>query len=160
MLDFLLIQFSQISWPEPQKTKNWSFSFEETLPQQCFVRWSTFKYSIVEPKNTLRLKSIRPFAVYSYKFVIFDMFKKCIKLLENLPILLSMLEYIRNHSPRDLGPKFTVLLKIQAFKVRIFQLYLIKGLFFGNFDFEGWYFLNQLKFFSKTILGDISICSK
>ena len=86
------------------------------------------------------------------------MLKKCIKLLENLPILLSMLEYIRNYSPRDLGPKFTVLLKIQAFKVRIFQLYLIKGLVFGNFDFEGWYFLNRLKSFSKKILVETFVC--
>ena len=69
---------------------------------------------------TLRLKTIRPFAVYSYKFMIFDMFKKGLKVIENQPILLSMLEYIRYYSPRDLGPKFTMLLKIQAFKVRIF----------------------------------------
>ena len=110
--------------------------------------------------STLRLKSIRPFAVYSYKFEIFDMFKKCIKSVENQPILLSMLEYVRYYSPRDLGPKFTVLQKIQAFKVTIFQLYLIKGLFFENFYFEGWYFLNWLKFLSKKILGDISKCFK
>ena len=84
------------------------------------------------------------------------MFKKYIKSVENQPILLSMLEYVRYYSPRDLGPKFTVLLKIRAFKVRIFQLYLIKGLFFGNFDFEGYFLLNQLKFFIKNIFGTIS----
>ena len=58
---------------------------------------------------TLRLKSIRPFAVYSYKFMNFDRSKKCIEINENSPILLNRLKYVGYHSSRDLGPKFSAL---------------------------------------------------
>ena len=89
---------------------------------------------------TLRLKKIRPFAVFSYKFVIFAWSKMGVKVIENSPFLQKMLKYVRYHSSRDLEPKFSVLQKIRAFKVRSIQFHLIKCQFFGSFNFEGLYF--------------------
>ena len=91
-------------------------------------------------RHTLRLKSIRPFADFSYKFEIFAWSKMGVKVNENSPFLQNMLECVRYHSSRDLEPSFSVLLKIQAFKIRSFQFYSIKLPFFGNFKFEGLYF--------------------
>ena len=90
--------------------------------------------------HTLRLKKIRPFAVFSYKFVIFAWSNMGVKVIENSPFLQKMLKFVRYHSSRVLEPKFSVLQKIQAFKVRSFQFYLIKCQFFGSFNFEGLYF--------------------
>ena len=66
---------------------------------------------------TLRLKSIRPFAHFSYKFEIFDWSKMRVKMIEKSPILQKMLTYVGYHSSRNLDPIFSVVLKIRAFEV-------------------------------------------
>ena len=52
-----------------------------------------------------------------------------VKVIENSPILQNMLKYVRYHSSRNLDPIFSVPQKIQGFKVRSYQFYLIKCLF-------------------------------
>ena len=84
--------------------------------------------------STLRLKSIRPFADFSYN-VIFDWSKMWVEMIENSPILQNMPKYICG----NLYSIFPVVLKIQAFKGRSFRFYFTKCQFFGNFDCEGMY---------------------
>ena len=86
--------------------------------------------------STVHLKSTRPYVDLSYKFAIFDWSKMRVKVIENSPILQNILQYVRYHSSSNLDPIFSVVQKIWAFKVRSFQVYLIKCLFFGKFDFE------------------------
>ena len=112
----------------------------------CLPGYKTFQVLLKDTllgsilcRGTLRLKSIGPFADYSYKFVIFDWSKMGVKVIENSLFLQSTLKYVRYHSSKDLEPNFLALLKIRVFKVRSFQFYLIRCPFFANFNFEGLY---------------------
>ena len=68
-------------------------------------------------------------------------------------------KYIGNHPLRNFSSNLWVVLKMPAFKVRSFTFYFIKLPFsFCNFDFESWYFLNQLKFFNKKLFGKTFYC--
>ena len=102
---------------------------------------TTMNEILLYPGCTLRLKSIRPFADLSY--MIFEWSKMWIEIIENSPILQKLLRYVGYHSSRNLDPILPVVLNIQTFKVGSFLFYLIKCPFFGNFDFEGLYFLGH-----------------
>ena len=70
-----------------------------------------------------------------YKMTLFRIVKKPLKMLQNQQFFLSLQKYDRIMSPRSLSPKFSLVLKIPAFKLRCFHFYLIKGPFFPIFNF-------------------------
>ena len=59
------------------------------------------------------------FALYSYKTAFIRKVQRILKTFEKIQFYDQiLLKYVGYHSSRDLGPKFSVLLKIQAFKVK------------------------------------------
>ena len=100
-------------------------------------------------RYTETIKYLTVYPIYLIKWLVFEWLKKYIKVIKNLLILLYFLKYIRYQSPRSLSPKFSLVLKIPAFKLGSFHFYFIKEPFFGIFNFDtlqnqgGWKILHQ-----------------
>ena len=86
-----------------------------------------FTYFLVYTK-TIKYPTVCP--IYLIKWPFFDWSKNYINITRNSSILSYKLKYNRYQSSRGLSPKFSLVLKILAFKLRSIHFYLIKGPFF------------------------------